>query len=125
MFLAVGDDGVAATQLADGTWDGRDSDDLVWTMHAVRDARSTWRRLFAWVVGYNTVGISIAAAGWLHPVIAAVLMTASSLGSVLWAVLHEERRARLRARGTQPAPFTPRFDTTSARFPATGSLPPA
>jgi cation transport ATPase len=42
------------------------------TIHTIR-----WN--LVWAFSYNLVGIGIAAAGWLHPVIAAIAMTVSSL----------------------------------------------
>jgi len=48
-----------------------------------RAARRTIRRNIGFSLGYNAVGVSLAAAGWLHPVAAALLMLASSLTVIL------------------------------------------
>ncbi len=42
-------------------------------------AMAVVRRNVLWALGYNAVGVSIAAAGWLDPLVAAVLMPLSSL----------------------------------------------
>jgi Cu+-exporting ATPase len=45
-------------------------------------ARQTVRTIrwnLVWAFGYNLVGMGLAAAGWLHPAVAAAAMTGSSL----------------------------------------------
>jgi Cu+-exporting ATPase len=49
---------------------------------------------FALSAAYNVVGVSIAAAGVLSPVICAILMPISSVSVVLWAVGATRREAR-------------------------------
>ncbi len=46
-------------------------------------ARRTIRRNIAMSLAYNAIGIGLAAAGWLHPVAAALLMLVSSLTVIL------------------------------------------
>ena len=48
-----------------------------------RAAKRTIRRNIGFSLAYNAVGVSLAAAGWLHPVAAALLMLASSLTVIL------------------------------------------
>ena len=45
----------------------------------VRRTEQAIRWNLAWVFGYNVAAIGLAAAGWLHPVVAAVVMTVSSI----------------------------------------------
>lgn len=84
--LAGADVGVA---LADGTDLARHSADiclltadllrLPWLLALARQTVRTIRWNLFWALGYNFVGMGLAAAGWLHPVVAAVAMTGSSL----------------------------------------------
>jgi heavy metal translocating P-type ATPase len=62
-----------------------------------------------WAVGYNIVGIAVAAMGWLNPVLAALLMAVSS-AVVAWRSFHrvqgsgfgvQEEKERERDRGTR------------------------
>ena len=56
---------------------------------AIEIARKT-RQVIRWNIGfslaYNLVGITVAAAGWLHPVASALLMMASSLTVILYSM---------------------------------------
>jgi heavy metal translocating P-type ATPase len=84
--LAGADVGVA---LADGSDLARHSADiclltadllrLPWLLALARQTMRTIRWNLVWAFGYNFVGMGLAAAGWLHPVVAAVAMTGSSL----------------------------------------------
>jgi len=84
--LAGADVGVA---LANGTDLARHSADiclltadllrLPWLLVLARQTVRTVRWNLFWALGYNLVGMGLAAAGWLHPVVAAVAMTGSSL----------------------------------------------
>jgi Cu2+-exporting ATPase/Cu+-exporting ATPase len=70
--------------------------DVVWTrtdLHALPAAIATCRyvvrsmRMTMWqAIGYNAIGIALAATGMLHPVAASILMTCSSL-AVTWRAL--------------------------------------
>ncbi len=67
---------------------------------ALAIARDTLRRIrlnLTWAFGYNTVGLTLAALGWLNPVIAAVFMVASSL-----MIVSTSARAGERAAGRTP-----------------------
>ncbi len=58
------------------------SDDLgrlPWLIELSRATRRTMIQNLAWAAGYNTVALGAAAAGWLHPLVAAVAMVGSSL----------------------------------------------
>ncbi|MFO1094371.1 MAG: heavy metal translocating P-type ATPase [Planctomycetaceae bacterium] len=56
-----------------------DLDRLPWALGLARATVGTVRRNIAWAFGYNAVGVVLAAAGWLHPSVAALLMVLSSL----------------------------------------------
>jgi heavy metal translocating P-type ATPase len=83
--LAASDVGIA---LGCGTDVSRDSaalcllgDDLTripWAIELARRTTRVIRRNLFWAFGYNILGVIAAAAGWLNPAIAALLMVASS-----------------------------------------------
>lgn len=50
-----------------------------WTLDLAQRTRRTIRQNLFWAFGYNSVGIGLAAAGWLNPAWAAAAMVASSL----------------------------------------------
>lgn len=84
--LAAADIGIAMGCGADVTRESADvcllPNDLrlvPWTILLARRTVSTIRQNLAWSFGYNSVGVLIAATGWLHPAVAAVLMVISSL----------------------------------------------
>lgn len=64
---------------------------LPWLWNLAVQTTRTVRWNLVWAFGYNLVGVGLAAAGWLHPVIAAVAMT----GSSLLVVTNSLRLARL------------------------------
>jgi heavy metal translocating P-type ATPase len=80
-------DGSALARAAAGIlWDG---ENLGAIPAALRISRQTMRRVranFRWAIGYNAVGMALAAAGVLHPVTAALLMVASS-AQVTWRAI--------------------------------------
>lgn len=77
--IAISGGAPLATQSADGIWDRKELSDLVKAMKIARLAASTIKTNILIAIVYNSIGISLAAAGWLHPVAAAVLMLISSL----------------------------------------------
>jgi P-type E1-E2 ATPase len=52
---------------------------LPWLLDLARRTEHTIRWNLVWALGYNMAGIGLAAAGWLHPVIAALAMIISSM----------------------------------------------
>ncbi len=56
-----------------------DLSQLAFAIPLARRTVNTIRRNLAWAFGYNTLGVVVAATGWLNPAIAALLMVASSL----------------------------------------------
>ena len=112
--LAAADDGIA---LGSGTDISRHSstvcllaDDLSrlpWLIELSRAAVRTIRWNLLWAFAYNIVGIGLAAAGWLHPIIAAIAMAVSSLmvisNSLLLAQFSiEPQRRKLQAVEERP-----------------------
>jgi len=79
--LASGTDLAVHTSTA--TLYGGDLRVIPWAIVLSRQAIKTVRLTLAWAVVYNLIGITLAACGVLHPLVAAVLMTLSSLG-VAW-----------------------------------------
>ena len=77
--IAVSGGAPLATQTADGVWKRDQLTDLVAALKIARLAAATIRTNILIAIVYNTIGISLAATGWLHPVAAAVLMLISSL----------------------------------------------
>lgn len=77
--IAISEGAPLATQSADGIWNRKELSDLVKAMKIARLAASTIKTNILIAIVYNSIGISLAAAGWLHPVAAAVLMLISSL----------------------------------------------
>ena len=84
--MTAADVGVAMGCGADLTRDNAEvcllSDDLArlpWTLSLARDTVRTVRANIWWAFGYNSFGVVLAATGWLHPSVAALLMVVSSL----------------------------------------------
>jgi heavy metal translocating P-type ATPase len=50
-----------------------------WLVDLARRTRRIIMQNLAWAFGYNAIALALAAAGWLHPLLAAVAMVASSL----------------------------------------------
>ena len=72
--------------------------------HTVALCRATLRairRNLAFAAVYNVIGISLAAAGLLHPIAAALIMLVSSM-TVTWRVLHETSDAALEKSAAHP-----------------------
>lgn len=99
-----------AAEVADVAWFGTDLDAVPWAIGVAREAIATVRGNLAIALAYNVVGLTIAAAGWLHPVAATLLMTCSSL-VVTWrslALLAEEAEE-----STTPVPGDDRSEPIS------------
>ncbi|WP_404308717.1 heavy metal translocating P-type ATPase [Neorhodopirellula lusitana] len=85
----------ASISVADGSAIAQDASDIVWHGHDLRNVASALtiarrsvsrlRRALYFAITYNTIGMLIAASGWLHPVVAVLLMLGSSLTVVLHA----------------------------------------
>ncbi len=84
--LTVSDIGIAMGCGADVSRDsahiclaGNDLSHISWAIEVARATVHRIRRNLFWAFGYNSFGIALAAAGWLNPVFAAMLMVGSSL----------------------------------------------
>jgi P-type E1-E2 ATPase len=103
--VAVADGAKLALDVAELSWHGGDLRALPWAIELARRTVATIRSNLVIALAYNTVGISLAVAGILHPVAATVLMTCSSL-IVTWraiGVLGDEQREVESATVTQQA----------------------
>jgi heavy metal translocating P-type ATPase len=83
--LAAGDLGIALGCGADVSRESADvclvSNDLAlvpWSLQLARRTRRVILQNLFWAFSYNVLGIGLAAAGWLNPALAAVVMVASS-----------------------------------------------
>lgn len=112
--LAAADVGIALGCGADVT---RDSADVCvlpnhltlipWSIQWARQTVRTIRSNLLWSFGYNSLGVIVAASGWLHPALAAVLMVVSSLmvlGNSL-RLQHELNDQSESGDGKTPTPF--------------------
>jgi heavy metal translocating P-type ATPase len=75
-----------AIEVGSMTWHGNDLRSIPWAVEIARRAVATIRSNLMIAAGYNLVGISLAALGLLHPVVAALLMTCSSV-VVTWRAI--------------------------------------
>jgi P-type Cu+ transporter len=87
--LSVRSGAALAGELAMGEWSGVEPQAIVEALRVARHARVLLRQTLGWAALYNTLGVSAAALGLIHPAAAAVLMTSSSLFVTLraaWAL---------------------------------------
>jgi cation transport ATPase len=94
-----------AFEVADLAWFGTDLNAIPRAIDAARETLATIRGNLVFALAYNVVGVVVAAAGWLHPVAATLLMTCSSL-VVTWrslTVLGDIQEERLAATGALDA----------------------
>ncbi len=94
--LAAADVGVAmgcgadvSREIADICLLNNDLNKLVWTYELARRTRRVIGQNFAWTLAYNTIGVALAAMGFLNPILAALAM----VGSSLWVVGNSLRLA--------------------------------
>jgi P-type E1-E2 ATPase len=77
--IAIDTGSALATEFADGSLaDGR-LDPIPGAIHLARKLKQRLRGNLHFALTYNAVGVALAAAGLLHPVVAALLMVGSSL----------------------------------------------
>lgn len=101
--LSVRSGAALAGELAMGEWSGADPQAIVDALRAARHARTLLRQTLGWAALYNGIGVSAAALGLIHPALAAILMTSSSLFVTLRAAWSLE----LRDASADPAPQPP------------------
>jgi heavy metal translocating P-type ATPase len=114
--VAVARGAELAMEVADVTWHGSDLRDVPWAIETCREAVATIRSNLIFAAAYNVAGVGLAAAGLLHPVVAALLMTCSSL-VVTW-------RAAGLGSGEPEATFEPKpvYVMLGAAAPATREI---
>ena len=124
--MSAADVGIAMACGADLTRDNADvcllSDDLQrlpWALSLARDTVRTVRANIWWAFGYNSVGVVMAAAGWLHPSAAALLMVVSSLAVTANSLRLGRRFANPKSESQNPneAPLS-NFEIRHSDFPA-------
>jgi Cu+-exporting ATPase len=84
-----------------------------WAIRLARRTVRVMRRNLWWAFGYNTVGVGLAAAGWLNPIVAAIAMIGSSLLVVIESL-------RLGAAANKDEPTSQQIagrDDADARYP--------
>lgn len=101
--VAVASGAELAVEVGECTWHGGDLRVLPWALALARETVTAIRGNLRFAAGYNLVGVSLAAAGLLHPVVAALLMTCSSL-IVTWRAA-SLGLGDLDAPGTERAPL--------------------
>jgi heavy metal translocating P-type ATPase len=109
--LATGTD--LAVNAAPVTLYGGDLHALPWAIELSRDAVRTVRANLVRALTYNLVGMTLAACGLLHPVVAALLMVVSSL-SLLYSSSRVGHCVDL-SRDRDTAPTVPRQQPTTAK----------
>jgi Cu2+-exporting ATPase/Cu+-exporting ATPase len=77
--LAVRSGASLAAESADLLWDGRHLSALPQAIEIAREVLARLQSNLRFAMAYNVLGMSVAAAGWLHPILAALLMLGSSL----------------------------------------------
>jgi len=77
--IALGPEAQAASSVASATLSHHDFSVLKEALQLSRSTKRKLTRLLAFTLAYNFIGIALAASGLLHPVIAAILMLASSI----------------------------------------------
>jgi P-type E1-E2 ATPase len=119
--LASGAD--LAQVVADASWYGQDLRSIAAAIQACRTTVSKLRTTLWFAVGYNSLGMLIAALGLLHPVMAAVLMLGSSLFVVIRAAEIATTDSDLRI--FNPTASNTRLDIHSDEKTERGSLIPS
>jgi Cu+-exporting ATPase len=90
---------------------------------AIDLSRRTYRTIrqnLGWALAYNVVGIPLAAAGYLNPVLAGAAMAASSVCVVANALLLRRWRAPLQLSGAVPVSFTPTGESSMYQLTVDG-----
>ena len=81
--IAMASGAAITVETADATLHSADLSAIPDAIALARQTLATIRHCFLWAVVYNLIGMALAAVGWLHPLVAALLMSVSS-GVVAW-----------------------------------------
>jgi P-type E1-E2 ATPase len=100
--IAIGSGAGLARASADAVWSGYDLEALPDVIRRARRVRAVTRSNLLYAAIYNAAGMTVAAAGLLHPVLAASLMVASSLFVTFRTAWALEARGELRPEGVHP-----------------------
>jgi heavy metal translocating P-type ATPase len=92
--IALGHGADVTTASADAVLYGGDLGRIPWAIALCRQVRDSIRSNLLFAAAYNVLGVSVAAAGLLHPVVAALLMVVSS-AIVSWRALRATSQAEL------------------------------
>jgi heavy metal translocating P-type ATPase len=76
--LAIAEGTAIAKESGDGVIGERGAEGIIHGIQMARDVRSRIRSGLWFAAGYNVMGMGLAAGGWLHPVVASLLMVISS-----------------------------------------------
>jgi Cu2+-exporting ATPase/Cu+-exporting ATPase len=101
-----------ATEVADVVWHGSDLRAIPWAVETSRRAVATIRSNLGIAVAYNLAGITLAVAGILHPVAAALLMTASSL-IVTWRAIRPLHQDQVESQHRAASPIQQHLDAVN------------
>jgi heavy metal translocating P-type ATPase len=101
--LAVGTGSALARETAGGLLTSEDLHSVPASITRCRGTLRAIRRNLWFAAAYNLVGISLAAGGVIHPVVAALLMLFSSL-TVTWQALRETRDDEGTTQAVRPVP---------------------
>jgi P-type E1-E2 ATPase len=107
--VAVESGSTLTAESADILWTNRDLTAIPEALSVCRQTVSLLRSNLRFALSYNLIGMAVAAAGWLHPVVAAILMLFSSLFVTLRGARlgeHQEKDVDQATSSTSP-PFVP------------------
>lgn len=113
--IALAHGAEVTVETADATLHGGDLRRLPEAVQAAQEARRAVRTTLLFALAYNVVGIAAAAAGWLHPILASVLMSASS-AFVAWRALRDPTPAALEPQKVKPKAPLPAAATETKPF---------
>ena len=106
-----------ATDVADIEWQGHDLRAIAGAIAIAKRSVSRLRRTLLFAICYNVIGMAVAGSGWLHPVLAVMLMMGSSLTVVLyssdlnWEAEQGIKAWPLRRQAVQPSGLAVNSDT--------------
>jgi heavy metal translocating P-type ATPase len=116
--ISVADGSALAVEASDMSWHGHDLRNIPAAIQIAQRSVIRLRRSLLFAMSYNTIGMLIAATGWLHPVVAVLLMMGSSLTVVLHAAdmtwENELSASRLPMKLTSPETDSPTDSLTSS-----------